>query len=379
MHSQHRFNIVLLATFLALAQPSSNAHALGAGPTYPKGGCNVTAQVLNANDGGSGSLRAAITDLCPEGTITFASRFVIRLQSEIVIAKALTLDGSSQSLNASSGDANLVQILGGASHRIFRVDASGQLSIKRLRLSDGRAVGTELAAFGGAIHNKGRLELRDCKLDRNATNTSGPLGGAIFNDNGASLLVEGCTFTGNDAMRGSAIFNAGTAELINSTFSENRGTTNEGAIHNRGTLTAIHITVANNGRLVERPSAGGLFAFGESARTTLINSIIADNRGNDCFVASGTLDTVALLAEVRDGCTAQLTIDPALGALSANGGVTTTQAPAAASPAVDAADPEFCVATDQRGFLRLRVSACDLGALELEGVEVVFSDGFEAP
>lgn len=334
--------------------------------------------MLNANDSGDGSLRAGIIGLCPEGTITFANRFVIVLQSEIVVDKALTLDGSSQSLDASTGDANLVQTLGGASHRIFRVDAAGQLSAKRLRLSNGTVNGTSLAGFGGAIRNRGRLELRDCRIDGNsATNAGGLGGGAIFNDVGANLRMEGCTLTGNDAGRGSALFNTGTAELINSTFSENRGSTNEGAIQNRGTLTAVHITVSNNGRTAGTPTAGGLFTF--NATTTLINSILADNQGCDCFISGGTLDAVALLAESRANCAAQLTADPALGELSANGGVTATQAPAADSPAVDAADPEFCLPTDQRGFQRPRVSACDLGALELEGIEVVFSDGFETP
>lgn len=378
----HRTKIILLnglfglasfASFASNAQPSGTGHG-------GMEGCNDTAKVTNANDSGNGSLRAAINDLCPEGTITFANRFVIPLQSEIVIDKALTLDGSSQSLNASAGDASLVQILGGASHRIFRVDAAGQLSIKRLRLSNGTADGSSLDGFGGAIRNRGRLELRDCRIDGNsAINAAGLGGGAIFNDVGANLLMEGCTLTGNDAVRGSALFNnGGTAELMNSTFSDNRGGTNEGAIQNRGTLTAVHITVSNNGRLDGTPTAGGLFAF--EASTTLINSILADNQGRDCFISGGTLDAVALLAESRRTCEAQLTADPALGELGANGGVTTTRAPAADSPAVDTADPEFCLHTDQRGFQRPRVSACDLGAIELEGRDVlIFSDGFETP
>lgn len=371
MLSTDRSKLILPIVFLALAPFASNAQAPGTGHGGIEG-CNETAQILNANDSGKGSLRAAITDLCPDGTITFANRFVIPLQSEIVIDKALTLDGSSQSLNASAGDANLVQILGGASHRIFRVDAAGDLTIKRMRLSGGTVSST-----GGGILNDGRLTVTESRMDGNAARIANLGGGAIFNSVGAFLRVETSTFHSNDAVRGSAVFNVGTAELINSTFSDNRGSTNEGAIQNRGTLTALHITVANNGRLDGTPTAGGLFAFNTS--TTLINSILADNEGRDCFISGGTLDAVALLAESRSNCAAQLTADPALGALGANGGVTTTQAPAADSPAVDTADPEFCLPADQRGFQRPRLSACDLGALELEGIDVVFSDGFESP
>lgn len=182
-----------------------------------------------------------------------------------------------------------------------------------------------------------------------------------------------------DAIRGSVIFNIGTAELINSTFSENRGSTNEGAIQNRGTLTAIHTTVANNGRLDGTPVAGGLFTFGTTTRTTLINSIFADNRGRDCFIAGGTLDSVALLAEVALDCPAQFNADPQLDVLAANGSVTLTHSLSAKSPAVDVGDPEFCPIQDQRGFNRPRPETCDLGALELEGRDVLFSDGFETP
>ena len=371
MRSHHPFHSVLLATVLAVSSSASNAQARGPDPAQTQG-CAATAQVLNANDSGKGSLREAIANICPDGAITFADRFVIPLQSEIVINKALTLDGSSQSLSASTGDANLVQILGGAIHRIFRIDAAGDLTIRRVRLSNGRVSDT-----GGGILNNGRLTVTESRMDSNVGRSGNLGGGAIFNGVGAFLRVETSTFDANDAVRGSAIFNTGTAELVNSTFSENRGSTNEGAIQTRGTLTALHITVTNNGRLDNTPTAGGLFAFNTS--TTLINSILADNEGRDCFISGGTLDAVALLAESRSNCPAQLTADPALGVLSANGGITRTQAPAVDSPAVDAADPEFCVDRDQRGFSRPRVQACDLGAVELEGRDVVFSDGFETP
>ena len=389
MRSHHRINIVLLATLLALTPPALNAQTPGAGPAYSKGGCNVTAQVLNANDSGTGSLRVAIATLCPGGTITFANRFVIALQSEIVINRALTLDGSSQSLDASTGDANLVQILGGTNHRIFRVESTGDLTLRRLRLSNGTVADT-----GGGILNFGRLSVNETRMDGHAArefvgNALGHTalqsnlgGGAIFNRSSGTVVIRASTFDGNNAIRGSALFNEGSAELFNSTFSNNRGLTNEGAIQNRSLLTATHITVTRNGKLDGSAVSGGLYTFGANTRTTLINSIIAGNRVPDCHRASGEIVSLGLLVQTVDPsassrCPADFVSEPQLTDLAAHGGVTRTHAPLATSPALNVADSEFCLSTDQRGFQRPRVSACDLGALELEGRDVLFSDGFE--
>lgn len=57
--------------------------------------------------------------------------------------------------------------------------------------------------------------------------------------------------------------------------------------------------------------------------------------------------------------------DPKLGPLADNGGPTMTIAPAADSPARDAASAAACPATDQRGVSRPQGSGCDIGAYEL--------------
>ena len=64
-------------------------------------------------------------------------------------------------------------------------------------------------------------------------------------------------------------------------------------------------------------------------------------------------------------------VDPALGVLSDNGGLTKTLGLGANSPAIDAGSPAApgsggaaCAATDQRGFLRPVGATCDIGAFE---------------
>jgi hypothetical protein len=350
---------------LAVAQWAPVAATAAELTTHLRKGCVEQPVVSNNDDAGPGSLREAVLLVCAGGTITFDDRFVIDLQSEIVIDKAVIIDGSSVSEDASAGSDTLVQIRGSATNRVFLVDAAGDLSLLRLRLSAGTTDNQ-----GGAVRNLGRLSLFDSKFDGNSAALTSLGGGAIFNAVGATLLVDGCSFDNNQATRGSAIFSSGDAELRNSTFSDNRGTTNEGAIQNRGTLLAVHITVANNGG--EGAGFGGLFAF--DADTTLVNSIFADNVGNNCFFSGGDGLAIGLLAE-SGNCAPQFNQDPQLQPLGANGGPTETIALGTSSIALGAGDPEACLDRDQRGVSRLQENGCDLGAFEF--VSRVFVDGFE--
>lgn len=365
-HLQPRALIVVALGFAPLV------NAIAA-PPQPLG-CVNTATVSTAEDGVAGSLRDAVSAVCAGGTVEFSERFVIQLGSEIVIDKALTIDGSSVS-NASVGlDSALVQVRGGANHRIFRVTEAGNLNLMRLRLSDGNVPDT-----GGAVSNFGGLSVVECRMDNNSAASGNLGGGAIFSAPSAFLSIQGSIFDGNSANRGSAVFNSGEAELLNSTFSGNAGITGEGAIQNRGDLVAIHITVTDNGRTDSTPTAGGLFAF--NADTTIINSILAGNRGPDCFISGGVVDTVATLAQDTRNCTAQLTSAPELAPLADNGGVTLTHLLSPTSPALGAGDRDFCLPLDQRGFVRPHDDRCDLGALERDGLDpdLIFGNGFESP
>lgn len=354
--------------FRYLVRAFVSAGALLAAPSVSQAdsaqarGCATTVQVENANNAGTGSLRDAVLAVCAGGTITFANRFVIDLESPLTISSTLTIDGSSQARDASTGDGNLVQIIGGPAHRSFVVNAGGSLTLRRVRISN-----STTNDRGGAILSQGHLAVHDSRFDGNSTGTAG--GGAINAQFRSTLLVVGSTFDANSSLRGAAIYNEGDAQLENSTFSGNAGATSEGAIQNRGHLVAIHITVANNGG--PGANSGGLFAF--NADTVLINSVIADNVGQNCSINNGTVTAIALLAESGD-CSPQFTADPQLLPLAARGGVTRTRGLAATSPAIDAGDVEFCLETDQRGVPRPLQAGCDLGAIENEDI---FGDGFD--
>jgi hypothetical protein len=111
----------------------------------------------------------------------------------------------------------------------------------------------------------------------------------------------------------------------------------------------------------------------------LINTLVANNAGNECdlpvaigaVITAGSLDT--------DG-SCQLSpyphdvpnVDPKLGPLKNNGGFSQTHALLAGSPAIDAANASHCVAADQRGRYRPidgnfdGVANCDIGAFEVQ-------------
>lgn len=359
-------SLVLLAGAAITPAVGADAPLRSASPLNAKGGRVEAGVVTTADDRGPGSLRQAILDACQGSSITFAERFVIDLESEIAISSTLSIDGSSVSQDASAEDDKLVQILGGPTHRIFVVQAAGNLTLRRLRVSQGTA-----PEKGGGIRNFGQLSVFDSRFDANVSGSGDGLGGgAIFNEFNARLLVEGSSFDANESLRGAAVFNSGDAELRNSSFTGHVGVTSEGAIHNRTRLLAVHITVAGNGG----PTAGfgGLFAF--NAETTLVNSVFADSIGRNCFASGGTVVSIAVLAE-SGNCGAQSTQDPELGSLAPNGGPTRTLAPAATSPIIDAGDPELCLLADQRGVARPQGSGCDLGAFEFQSA--ILTDGFE--
>jgi hypothetical protein len=71
--------------------------------------------------------------------------------------------------------------------------------------------------------------------------------------------------------------------------------------------------------------------------------------------------------------------DPLLAPLADNDGPTLTHALMTGSPAIDAGDDFFELATDQRGSARIAGAAPDIGAFELAQPfpDGVFADGFD--
>ncbi len=286
------------------------------------------ATVLNTNDSGAGSLRAAIDTACIEviDFDTALSGETIALTSaplQFPTGANLTIDGSSLPAH--------VTIDAGGLFRVFE-NNSGTITLDHLDITGGKAQ----YELGGGITNSGVMTITHS---------------AIYS---------------NTAMSGGGILNAGLLVLVNSTLSGNAAVEGGGAIYQEGaasSLTLDYTTIFSN-------TTDGIGQTNGSV--TLHNSIVAGNNGVNFFLFGGTFISRGYnLSDDWTGVTmaaGDLTGDPRLGALANNGRGTQTHALLFDSPAIDLADPADptnCLADDQRGQPRADLR-CDTGAFELQ-------------
>ena len=109
--------------------------------------------------------------------------------------------------------------------------------------------------------------------------------------------------------------------------------------------------------------AGGIALFNN---VILRNSIVAYNSGGDCgYLSRNPKEIDATTSLIGDGsCDAALSGAPMLHALDGKLGHHPLHVE---SPAIDAADPEYCPPTDQLGTQRPQGAGCDIGAVEYIG------------
>ncbi|MEY2407543.1 MAG: large repetitive protein [Verrucomicrobiota bacterium] len=158
--------------------------------------CATLITVNNTNDAGAGSLRQAILDICPGGTINFAaalSNATIFLSttddssvgpSALSISKAIIIQGNGVTVSRDPAVAKL---------RLFWIGSSGNLTLRDLTLRGGVAQGGRgggpdsnnsegggggAAGFGGAIYNRGILSVERSTLVANTAQGGAGGGGS---------------------------------------------------------------------------------------------------------------------------------------------------------------------------------------------------------
>ncbi len=312
---------------------------------------------------------------CPAGT----SHDVITLTEDVTLTEPLppitgtiTIEGGGHTI---SGDGQF---------RIFDVNGAN-VTIKNLTLRDGKA------EYGGAIRLQGGSEVI---ISQSAlAHNSAVYGGAITLVGGQRnrLTIESSSFLNNRAEwhAGALEIAGGTVAIKNSSFQGNHSDDYGGAITNSnsttrienstfynnsarhdagvlqvfsGDISLIHVTMVSNFLTSPYSSSGNTitkqsFAPGDST-VSLHNSIVAGRGGEDCF---GGLDRYSGNLSADGTCGFERSDAPRLGDL--------TGSPAYLplldqSPAVDTADPEFCLETDQIGTARPHGGGCDIGAIE---------------
>jgi hypothetical protein len=351
--------------------------------------------VTNLNNSGAGSLRQALADIAPDGTITFDPALAggtMNLGGPLVPPHNVTIDAF---------DAPGITLDGGGTDRVLIVDPGLTVNVAHLTMTNG--YGFQLA---GGILNNGILTLDHVTLTGNLMTTdAGDFwqgGGGIYSGDGATLNLIDSTVSNNAAQWsgggvysffnttttivrstisgnvsndvGGAIRSLGNVEIVNSTISGNTATGwHGGAIFQTdGDVTITNSTITNN---VAPDYASSTFFIGQFGggfvpTLTLTNTIITGNQWYACEkFASGTTGNVVsggnnvLQDDTCNPVTSdQIIGDALIGALADNGGPTLTHALLAGSPAIDAGNNAVCPATDQRGVDR--DAACDVGAYE---------------
>jgi len=237
----------------------------------------ATFTVLNLSDTGPDSLRDCITkanasagadtivfDPAVMGTITLTS-------GELAVSDAVTILGpASPKLTVSGNNKS----------RIFNLrpaPAATDVAMSGLTLTAGKPANNE--SGGAIVADDERLTLTNCVLSGNDLASFGS-GGAVFSNAGLNLTATGCSFTGNVAALGGAIFVTGSGAksvLQSCTVSGNKAGSGAG-LYVSGYLAVNGSTIAGNSGTVSGSQGAvalrGTFAPGAA---TIRNSTVSGN------------------------------------------------------------------------------------------------------
>ncbi len=224
---------------------------------------------------------------------------------------------------------------------------------------EGTTFSDNKATYGGAIaasSSNVRLTVSGSSFHSNSVSSSG---GAISTDRGTTSITTS-SFARNAADSGGGALHvgAGALDISNSTFSENQTETGAGALAIGGdaTVTLTHLTFKDNWSLYR--DSGAIQNLG-SGKVTLRNSIVKSRGGaEDCV---GGLDHTSGNLSPDGTCALRSSDDPLLGELS---GAPAYYPLLDQSPAIDAAEAEFCLESDQIGTPRPQSGGCDVGSIE---------------
>jgi hypothetical protein len=236
-----------------------------------------TVTVINTNDTGPGSLRAAIALASPGDTIDFGVSGTITLSSTLTIDKNLTISGP--------GAANLV-VSGNNLVVVFVTAYNTNVTISGITVSGG--FNAYPGGWGGGILNSGSMTMSDCVITGNTIPAGGGPGGGIFNY--SSLQLTNSIVSGNSAAYGGGgVWNNGNAtlEIIDSTISANSAVGDGGGVSNvNGTMTVTRTVISGN---TSQSSGGGLSNYGT---LTLVDSTVSGNSNNGIFSWGGSTLTI---------------------------------------------------------------------------------------
>ncbi len=245
----------------------------------------------------------------------------------------------------------------------------GSVTVSSSTISGNSANG-RFGEGGGGISAEGDVAVSSGTISGNSAGGAG--GGGISADGG--VTVGSSTVSGNSAGRGGGIDAGGNVTINSSTISDNSTDGGQhddgGGIRAWGDVRIANSIVAGNVDNGTGPDLSHRSRGGSSlGKLSVRHSLIGDNRGTGLSEALvGAPDANGNLI----GGPAGGAIDPLLGPLTDNGGVTPTHMLLPGSPAIDAGDPLAVAGSDdvplfdQRGepYSRIVGGRIDMGAFE---------------
>lgn len=317
------------------------------------------ADVFDVADGDVAALVAAIqaaNNNSVADTINLASNGLYSLTTVADAGTGPTGLPGVRSLITINGNGSVIERGEGApaNLRIFRIQTSGKLFLNNLEVRNGVATSNSTGSLGGGAYLAGgTLTLTNCTFaDNHAV-----VGGAIYQVNGTLTLLNS-TISGNTATQAGGIFSDGMLNLTSVTLTNNSATDRCGGLDASGVASNKAVSVANS------------ILAGNSAPTSpdvdLVGSV--SSAGHNLVGDAGTTDGWNADDMLGD---ANAPIDPMLGPLQLNDGLTSTHELMPGSPAVDAiqAEENGCgttLVTDQCGSARPVGGGCDIGSFELQ-------------
>jgi hypothetical protein len=279
------------ALLLALVQGVGQAATITVttntpGVDHGDGKCSLIEAILNANAGAQPQADCAAGDpapatntiVLPTATHTLAANYAGTDNGLPLITSTIAIEGNGAKVTR-KGSAPPFRLIG--------VDASGNLTLRNVTLSNGNGSYTSSSA-GGAIENAGILTIQNSTI----TGNKAFVGGGIENVGTGTITVENSTISLNKAVSpfgiGGGMENfLGTAIIRNSIITGNQaGVTigvgaGGGIENNRGTLTIENSTISGNkANGADYGYGGGLDNYSDSASTgtvTIIDSTISKN------------------------------------------------------------------------------------------------------
>ena len=355
----------------------SNASGTTGGGIYNTGTLNISSSILSSNQDGVGAASGFGGGLHNSGNATITSVTVSGNSSNLDASGSgrggglYNASGGNMTLTNSTVSNNTADQFGGG------IYSRGTINISQTTINNNTITASGISGAGGGFYNEdgGILTMIDVTLDSNSVNGHG---GGFYSKATGSATISRSTLSNNQTQNGGEGGGAYTAAgntWQNVTISGNSSSGNGGGLLVSGNnATLQNVTIFNN----SATSTGG----GIHGDSTSQNTIIAGNTDGtgspDCDGLLVSLDynlventTNCLISgNVANNVTG---VGADLGALTNNGGNTTTHLPNASSPAVDAGNPAAvtsdgnsgtCLNTDQRTITRPQGIQCDIGAVE---------------